>query len=234
MSAIYLFNPLRARNRAAAAFLISLAVFLPALLIPRTGDDLSVRMMLLVFSFGATLISAVWLAVRWDEAKRFIRLRSGQGILARWTIDRARWEWFRHHSNEWDKREGVRPNNVALAQDPGDAGINVVVTGDAILIGEDFKTLEKNVRITVRADWMEFYQVIPKPKGSALHVVLRLPLEPGKETLAADVERSYQTALHAAGLGKIVVLYILLGIFIGLPLITTLVWYITKVTGWVE
>lgn len=52
--------------------------------------------------------------------------------------------------------------NADLAQDPGNAGIEIAVTRDGILIGEDFRPLEKEVRITVRTDWMEFYQIIPE------------------------------------------------------------------------
>ncbi len=227
-------NCIRSRNRAAMVLLVSLAVFMPVLVMPRSGEDLTTRKMILFFSLAAVLISAVWLVVRWDEAKRLTRLRAGEGILARWTIDPARWEWFRRRSNEWDQREGVRPNDADLAQDPGTAGIEIVVTGDGILIGEDFQPLEKDVRITVRADWIEFHQIILKPKGSALHMVLRLPLQPGKESLASDVQQSYQRVYQAAGSGTRPLIYMALGIFVGLPVVTALIWLIAKVTGWVE
>ena len=229
-----MFNYIRSRNRAAAVFFISLAVFVPALVLPRSGDDLTVRKLILFTSLATLLISAVWLIIRWNEAKRLIRLRAGQGILARWTIDRARWEWFRTLSNEWDKREGVRPNNPDLAQDPGDAGIHIVLTLDGILIGEDFWPVEKNVRITVFADWIEFYQIIPKRDGQPLHIVVRLPLEAGKESLAADVQQAYQRAYTAARSGDRTILYMALSIFVGLPLITALIWFLAKVTEWVE
>ena len=225
---------IRSRNRAAVVCLISLAVFVPALVIPRSGPDLTIRKLILFFSLGVLLISAVWLLVRWDEANRLIRLRAGEGILARWTIDSARWEWFRGQSTEWDKRQGVRANDADLAQTPGNAGIEIVATHDGILIGEDFWPVERDVRITVRADWIEFYQIIPKPKGPALHIVLRLPLEPGKESLASDVQQSYQRALGPAGSGKKQIMYIGLAIFVGLPMVTAFIWLIAKVTGWVE
>jgi len=229
-----MFNYIRSRNRTTVVFLISLAVFVPALVMPRSGEDLTVRKMILFLSLAVMLISAVWLIVRRDEAKRLIRLRSGKGILARWTIDPARWEWFRRHSNEWDKRKDVRPNNTDFAQNPGNAGIEIAVTGDGILIGEDFRPLEKDVRITVRADWIEFYQIIPKADGTALHMVIRLPLQPGKESLASEVQQSYQRAYLAAGSGRRSIIYLALSIFVGMPVATTLIWFIAKVTGWVE
>lgn len=227
-------NYTRSRNRAAAVFLISLAVFIPALVIPRSGDGLTARIIILVWSLGATLISGIWLIVRSDETRRLARLRAGEGILARWTIDPARWEWFRRHSNEWDTREGVRPNDANLGQDPGNSGVEIVVTRDGILVGKDFLALEKDVRITVHADWMEFYQVILKPRGPAFHLVLRLPLQPGKESLASDIQQAYQRARGDAGLGRRTILFLGLAILLGLPAVTALAWFIAKLTGWVE
>lgn len=229
-----MFDPIRSRNRTAAVFLVSLAVFVPALVIPRSGEDLKFRTVLLVLSLAATLISGVWLIVRGDEARRLTRLRAGKGVLARWTIDAARWEWFRRLSHEWDQRQGVRPNDANLAQDAGSSGIEVVVTGDAILIGEDFSPIEKDVRITVRADWMEFYQVIPKPNGPAFHMVLRLPLEPGRESLAAEVVQFYRRPSRTPGLGRRQLLYVALFCLVGLPAVTALVWFIAMITGWVK
>lgn len=227
-------NPIRARNRTALVLLISLAVFVPALVVPRSGDDHSVRIMILTISLAATLISGVVLLVLGDIAKRFARLRSGEGVLARWTIDPARWEWFRQHSTEWDSREGVQPNNADFTQDPGDHGIDVVVTRDGILIGAHFTALEPDVRITVRADWMEFYQIIPKPKGPPLHVVIRLALQPGKEHLATEIQQAYRRVLDAAGSSRRPVLYVLLFCFVGLPLVTVMIGLIARVTGWSE
>lgn len=225
-------NPIRARNRTAVVFLVSLAVFVPALVVPRSGDDHSVRIMILTISLAATLISGVVLLVLGDIAKRFVRLRSGEGVLARWTIDPARWEWFRGHSKEWDSREGVRPNDADFAQDPGSHGIDVVVTHDGILIGTHFTPLEPDVRITVRADWMEFYQIIPKPKGPPLHIVIRLALEPGKEHLATEIQQAYRRVLVAAGTSRRPMLYVLLFCFVGLPLVTVMIGLILEATGW--
>ena len=227
-------DAVRARNRSAVVFLISLAVFVPALVIPRADDGQSMRIMMLTVSFAATVCSAVWILVRGDEARRLKRLHAGQGVLAQWTIDAARWEWFRQHSLEWDKQEGLPPNDVDLTQTPRDAGIGVVVSRDGILVGADFHPLEVNVRITARADWMEFNQVIPKPKGPAFRVVLRVPLQRGKEHLADDVSEAYQRVNAARKSDRRPLLYIALFCFVGLPAVTGVAWLILKVTGWVE
>ena len=229
-----MFDPIRSRNRVAAVFLLALAVFVPALVLPRAADDVALRKMILFASLPVVLISGVWLLVRWNEAKRLLRLRAGEGILARWTIDPARWAWFRHHSGEWDRTAGVRPNDADLAQEPGSAGIDIVVTLDAVLVGAAFTPGEKDVRITVRADWMEFHQTIHKPGGQPLHSVLRLPLQPGKEALASEVQQAYQRALRSSGFGRAALIYMALGIFLGLPAITALIWLVAKLTGWVD
>lgn len=227
-------NPVNARNKTLVVFLIALAVFIPALVVPRSGESHSARVLLLVFSLAATLFSGIALIVFWDTARRFTRLRSGQGVLATWTLDAARWEWFRQRSAEWDRREGVRANEVDFAQHPGDKGIEVVVTRDGILVGTQFRPLERNVKITVYADWVEFYQIIPNPKGSPTHDVLRLALEPGKEQLATHVQQAYQTTNASGGVSRRAVIYVGLFCVVGVPMIAGLVWLVARATGWVE
>ena len=228
-------HPIRWRNRAAAVFLISLAVFLPALVLPRSGDDLTARKLVLFFSLGATLISAVWLYVCWDASRRLTRLRAGVGVIARWSIDRAPWDGFRRLSNEWDQRKDLRPNEVDFTQEPGPDGlIEIVVTLDAIRVGNQFHPLERNVRITPRADWMEFYDVIPKVDGSPLYTVLRLPLQSGKENLAAEIQQAYQRRNEPARSGVHQLVWIALIAFVGLPMVTGLFWLVAKITGWVR
>ena len=72
-------DAVRARNRSAVVFLISLAVFVPALVIPRADDGQSMRIMMLTVSFAATVCSAVWILVRGDEARRLKRLHCRPG-----------------------------------------------------------------------------------------------------------------------------------------------------------
>lgn len=231
-----MFDPIRSRNRAAALSLIALAVFVPALVLPRSGGDLTSRKLILFGSMSVMLISAVWFLVRWDEARRLLRLRAGQGILARWTIDAPRWEWFRGHSNEWDKADGVRPNDVDFAQSLGNnSTVDIVVTTDAILVGERFYPLEKTVRITTRADWMEFHDVVPKSRGTPMHLVLRVPLETGKEHLAGVIQQGYASAAGQGVLfGRRALILVALVCLVGVPAIAALAFGIAKATGWVE
>ena len=234
MSSCSVFDYLRSRNRTAVVFLASLAVFLPALLIPRSGDDLTVRKTILFLSLAATLISGVWLLVRWDESRRLLRLRAGQGVLARWTLDRARWQWFGRHSHEWDQRQGVHANEVDFTHDPGDTGIDIVVGRDGILVGANFWPLEREVSITVHADWIEFHQVIPKPDGPPLRTVLRLPLQVGQERVAAELPQAHQRALQAPGARGFGPWHILWICLVGPVVATALIWVVATVTGWIE
>lgn len=231
-----MFDPIRSRNRAAAISLIALAVFVPALVLPRAAGDLTGRKLILFGSMSVMLISAVWFLVRWDEARRLLRLRAGLGILARWTIDAPRWESFRGHSNEWDKADGVRPNDVDFAQSLGNnSTVDIVVTADAILVGGCFYPLEKTVRITARADWMEFHDVVPKARGTPMHLVLRVPLEPGKEHLAGVIQQGYASATGQGVLfGRRALILVALVCLIGVPAIAALAFGIAKATGWVE
>ncbi len=234
--AAMMFDPIKSRNHAAALSLLALAVFVPSLVLPRSGGDLTGRKLILFGSMSVMLISAVWYLVRWDESRRLLRLRAGQGILARWTIDAPRWEWFRGHSNQWDKADGVRPNDVDFALSLGNnVAIDIVVSGDAILVGERFYPLEKAVRITVRADWMEFHDVIPKARGTPMHLVLRLPLEPGKEQLAGEIQQGYARAAGQGALvGRRALILVALFCLVGVPAMAALAFWIAKATGWVE
>lgn len=227
----------RSRNRAALALGVALLVFVPALLLPRTPDTLALRTILLAFSFFALAVCAIWLYFQWDAARRLMRLQAGIGVLARWTVDPARWLGFRTRSEAWDRLEGVKPNMARLSQDPGHAGIDIVVSREGVLIGDDFTAVDKDARVTVRADWMEFYQRIPKPNGSPMHLVLRMPLQAGREALAAEIEQAWREQARVAaqsGMGRLALLWMALGLLVGLPAVTLMVWLVLRLTGWVS
>lgn len=227
-------HPLRSRNRAALVSGVSFVAFMTALLAPKTGTGSQLHIFLLVMGLAATLASAIWLAMTWNDARRYARLCAGKGVIARWRVDPARWEWFRQHSALWDKQEGILANNARLDQPVGKDGIEIVVTGESILIGDDFHTLEKNASITVWADWIECDQPITRPHGLPWHLILRFPLAPGHEQLAAEVQEAYQRAYVSAVSSPRTKLYVALGIFVGLPLITALIAGVAYLTGWIQ
>lgn len=140
-------HPARSRNRGALLLVVSVVCQVIGFMLPDGGQQLSPQLVLALGGLMGTAVSAVWVLIRWAEARRYDRLKAGHGVIAHWTVDLGRWEWFREQSVGWDKRPGEPPNSADLSQAPGPSGIEIVVTGEAILIGEDFHPLEKNVAI---------------------------------------------------------------------------------------
>jgi hypothetical protein len=60
------------------------------------------------------------------------------------------------------------------------------------------------------------------------------PLQPGRESMAAEVEQAHRSAYRAAPSGRRSLVYMALGIFVGLPAVTALVVFIATLTGWVR
>jgi hypothetical protein len=108
-------------------------------------------------------------------------LKAGVGVLARWTVDHARWEWFRGQSHEWDKRPKVGANLIKLDQPCGPSGLEIVVTREALLVGEHFVSFEPNVTFRAYPGWVDITFTIVKTKGPPVPVNLRIPLRPGPD-----------------------------------------------------
>lgn len=190
---------------------------------PDAGKGLTLRFMFLMGGLVGVAFGTVWLFIRWDEAKRYARLKAGKGVIARWTIDPAHWEKFRRQSKEWDQLEGVRPNDANLEQIPGAAGIEIVVTGDSMLLGEAFYAFVKNVRIQSLTERMEFHQTIYKRYGPQWHIVLRIPLAAGGQDHCARIIQAYNQASVAAVVTPRTKIYAFILLIGGLAALTGLV-----------
>jgi len=223
-------NSTLSRNRAGPALGVSLAFLLVALFAPKSESYETLRILVLAVTLVTTVSCALWLGFWLNDRKRYVRLRAGQGVIARWTVDPAQWALFRGLSEEWDKRKGVRPNCVNLKQTPGSQGIEIVVTGDCILIGDDFFAIDTGVVITVRGAWMELTQVIHRPNGSAWHLVLRIPFSPSAAQLGAQIQDHYKRVRLASSWTARKTLSILSLVVVGLPVLGALIagW----LTGW--
>lgn len=221
-------DPTRSRNRAAVVLVVSVILLLSARAMPDASVGRGLHLALVLIGTAGTPISAVWMLVRWNEGKRYRRLKAGEGVIARWTVDPTRWKWFRGESQGWDKREGVRPNLVNLDQTPGPSGIEIVVTGDAILIGQDFRPLEKNVAVRSYPDWMEFHYTILRPKGPVWHVNLRIPLAPDGPAQADQIVQAYRNANTTAVANRPSKLKFLLLFFGSLAAITGLITFMAN------
>jgi hypothetical protein len=89
---------------------------------------------------------------------------------------------------------------VKLDQPCGPSGIEIVVTRDALLVGEHFVSFEPNVALRAYPGWMDIHFTIVKPKGPAMHVNLRIPLAPGPagELQGAQIVEAFRGARAAA------------------------------------
>lgn len=222
--------PARSRNQGAFVLAVSVVTVLAALFVPAERRGLAFHLLWFSGVMG-TVIGSLWFFMMRAEAKRHARLKAGIGILARWTISPARWEEFRGQSQGWDQRPGVRPNVLNLAQTPPAAGIEIVVTGDGLLVGEEFQSLPRNVQIRSGPGWLEFYQVIAKTDGPDLHLVFRVPPGEAAEQQVAEIKRAYAAAYAANPPFRVSLLHIVLLIFVGLPVLVGLIVLILSLFG---
>jgi len=172
-------DPAHSRNIAAVVLAVSVGALLGARAMPDESVGSGWHLALILVGLPGAAISAVWMLIAWNDAKIHRRLKAGVGVLARWRVDRERWEWFRGRSQEWDKRKGVGPNLVRLDQPCPPSGLEIVVTREAILVGEHFASFEPNVAFRAYPGWMDIAFTIVKPKGPAVPINLRVPLAPG-------------------------------------------------------
>jgi hypothetical protein len=102
-----------------------------------------------------------------------------------------------------------------------------------VLVGRDFFPLEHGVRITARADWMEFFQVVPKARGTPLTMVVRVPLAPGHEASAVRIADALRQHAQATGIGRRGILVLGVGLVVGVPAVAALAYAVARVTGWI-
>ncbi|HRE80796.1 MAG TPA: hypothetical protein PLN52_07095 [Opitutaceae bacterium] len=228
-------DPTRARNWSAAALGLSVAALLGARAMPDANVGRGWHLALMLTGMVSAPLSGIFMVICWSDGKKYRRLKAGVGVISRWTVDRARWESFREQSKGWDKREGVRPNLVNLDQPCGEAGLEIVVTGDSLLVGNHFISFEPNVSLRAYPGWMEFHFTIFKPKGPPTPITLRIPLAPapGSDPQAAQIAEAFRAA-RAAGnapftmLSKSKFLLIFLGGFFGLTGLVIALAYLLK------
>jgi hypothetical protein len=216
-------NPARARNLAAAVVTAAVVSILVGAALPYAGKGFTPRFLFLMGGLVGITFGGVLLGIFWDATRRYARLTAGQGVIARWTIDPAHWERFRQLSKAWDQGKGVRRNNANLDQKPGPQGIEIVVTGDSLLLGNAFYPFEANVSVNALTERIEFHETIYKRYGPPLHIVLRIPLAPGGQHDGALIAQVYSQAKAAAAAKPFNKFWFLLLFFGGLAALTGLI-----------
>jgi hypothetical protein len=190
-------TPARSRNQGACVLAVSVVGVFAALAIPEEGRGTAFHLLWFSGAMG-TVIGGIWFFMMAADAMRHARLKAGIGVLARWTISPSRWEAFRGESQGWDTRPGVRANSLDLEQTPPSTGIEIVVTGDGLLVGEEFHSLPKTVAIRSGPGWLEFHQVIVKHDGPDVHIVFRIPPGEPADRQVEQIKSAYARALAAS------------------------------------
>lgn len=131
-----------------------------------------------------------------NAVKRFELLEAGTEELARWTIDPTTWRQFvqadRVRQESLDRRLGT--NAVDLSEIP--ARVEIVVSQQAVRIGEAFHELERGImratgQVPGTPPMLEFFFLIPKPRGTPIPFIVRFPVAAGAEEKARAVLAHY-------------------------------------------
>jgi hypothetical protein len=168
------------------------------------------------------LLALVYVLIRQLDVARINRMKRGAGVLATWTVPAEQWERFRASSREWDSMPKVGANRLDVAQDAGDAGIAVTVSDNALRVGDDFHSIEKNAHVRIYDGWMEFDMYVPRVgRMSDGHVIHRFPVAPGSEAAAQAVASHYERVYNQAAASPRIKIVLAI-IFIGGPLLAAL------------
>ena len=86
-------HPIRSRNRAALGLTASVIGLIAVRAMPDAGTGFTLQLVLLIAAMIGAMFSTVWLLICWSDAKRYTRLKAGEGVIARWTVDPLRSDW---------------------------------------------------------------------------------------------------------------------------------------------
>ncbi|HEV7731103.1 MAG TPA: hypothetical protein VGR62_03030 [Candidatus Binatia bacterium] len=191
-------NPRRSRNLAWLTVVASVAAIWIAFRMPDAGQGFTVQSVLGIGGICVLPFAFVLAIMRTAEARRYVSLARGKGLVARWTVSPTEWIAFVAGNAALDAERGGA-NLIDLHGTSATNGVDVVVTRDAISVGGDFHPFERNVAITIGPDWVELDQFVSDPNGSDANLHYRFPMvpeaAPAMERLAYDNAAAYQAAL---------------------------------------
>jgi hypothetical protein len=216
-------HPRRRRNLALVTAGLGVAAMLTAFVFTRTQQAGTWEVLLAVLGFKAAAVGTT-LAIVYHirVVRRYERLRRGEGVLVRWRVDPARWRIFQEMAATLTQAPGALPNGLTLPAEVPPDGIEVLVSGEALLLGPHFEVLEKNAVARLSGPVLEIEQRVPINRYQTRRAVYRLPAPAGAE---ADVARLAQCFTSQAGasvdmvrrlawIALVVVVAILIGIVV--------------------
>ncbi len=184
-------DPHRTRNvRLGLAFGVAWPAFAAAVAV---GDDLPVAWVVPavgVAGLHAGLILTTLGLMRHRDARRLDRMRRGEGVLARWTVDQGRWLLYLDHCRRLAAQPGARRNMLALPARLPVVGYHVTVSDDAIRLEDEFEPMRGDAEVRVAGAVLEFRQLVPVGRRMEWRSY-QLPVGAGAERDAERVAAHY-------------------------------------------
>ena len=184
--------PHRTRARWLAASLAGWAMLGIALL-QSDGPPSWVVLTCAVVGLHGGLIFGVFALQAHGEARTLDRLRRGEGVLARWTVDPARWGVFLEHARQLAAAPGAHASMLALPSTPPATGYEVTVSEEAIRVAEEFAPMRRDAMVSVAGAVLEFHQLVQVGRSVAWWTY-RVPIAAGAERDAERVAAHYAAA----------------------------------------
>ena len=181
------------RNLWTAVGVICAVIGLAALVLPDHGTGPKPYIALATASLAIAVGSLIAAYQMMRAVQRFELLESGTEELARWWIDPPAWAAFARANAE--RQAGIDRqwgDNAVATPDAIEASIEVVVSQQALRIGEAYHELERAILLGTRympgtPVMLEFYFKIPKPRGTPMPFIVRFPVAAGAERKAETV-----------------------------------------------
>jgi len=143
---------------------------------------------------GVTVAFFAILQAGWEQIAvvRERRLRSGRNVIARWTVDPARWRQFVVLDDGLLAARNPLPNRIARPRRVPAGGVDIVVGWRELSVGEDFHlifagTLRGFDVIGGPPICLQFHIHVSDPNGSDAEWHLRFPVAVDAQAEAARV-----------------------------------------------
>jgi hypothetical protein len=152
------------------------------------GEEISLQGWVGLAALVVAVMGLLWALVALPYARSFARLRRGKGVFARWTVQSGQWQEFVELSRRNFDPKKMWPNQLNLRREPPASGVEVAVSDDAVLVGGDFHYMPFTAAVTIHESWIEFDHFnAGSVRGGSHHVVVRFPIAPGAERIAAEI-----------------------------------------------